>query len=258
MFLPPLSHTFSIHLHIYFSDACLYKLQKKINAENSAVSYKPVNSGQPLWVIYAKQGEPSLEDMAGCFHWQKKKMQNRISLRLPFQFPGSHTFHQCPRFNRRHSVELGIQVVLRFSHLQNSIPNFVFINLSSEASAENSFSQGRHGNFPVIYAELELGIQTPELILFFPYFCSTIRSNWPVVVGVLQINRAESGRQRRKCFPKELTHTIVESMNSRDLQSHKLEIQKCQRYTLMWVQRSKSLKNQWDSQSELREDQSPR
>lgn len=116
---------------------------------------------------------------------KKKKMQNRISLRLPFQFPGSHTFHQCPRFNRRHSEELGIQVVLRFSHLQNSIPNFVFINLSSEASAENSFSQGRHGNFPVIYAELELGIQTPELILFFPYFCSTIRSNRPVVVGVL-------------------------------------------------------------------------
>lgn len=37
-----------------------------------------------------------------------------------------------------------------------------------------------------MYAALELGIQTPELILFFQHFSSHIRRNWPVSLNLLR------------------------------------------------------------------------
>ena len=70
-------------------------------------------------------------------------------------------------FNRGHPVRPGIQLVLKFSQLQDEILGLIFSNLSPATTGDKGL-QGTPRSFQVIYVALVLGIQILELVFTFP------------------------------------------------------------------------------------------
>lgn len=66
-------------------------------------------------------------------------------------------------------MNMGVQLALYFSQSQDKIWALIFSNISPVAIGHKGLLQGTYINSQVVYAALQLGIQIPEQIFFFPH-----------------------------------------------------------------------------------------